>query len=77
MSWNQTLPQPPQVMSSQYIASNLSTEVVLLKSGDVIEENMEDLDYIISGVTLSAVSVIGLVGNLLLFLLIAKQVRSH
>ena len=36
---------------------------------------MEFLDYIISGVTLSAVSVIGLVGNLLLFLLIIKQVR--
>ena len=36
---------------------------------------MEHLDYIISGVTLSAVSVVGLLGNLLLFLLITKQVR--
>ena len=65
------------IVISIYCWSSISRSyTVLCKAADVIGEHMEQLNYIISGLTLSAVSVIGLVGNLLLFILITKQVNK-
>ena len=39
------------------------------------EVTLKKVEYMISGISLSLVSGVGLVGNCLLFLLISKQVR--